>query len=284
MRIAHVTDLHVEARPELKELFNKRLLGATNLYLLGRAAHFSREVQEALVPAVLATRPDLVLCTGDLTATATEREFTEAAQLLEPITRALPFLVIPGNHDVYTEESVGRFGRHFGAWSNGGRLPWVQPVGPLDVLAVETCHPSWLSSGRAGADQLALFDALLAASDRPAVVMLHYPLRGRDGGPYGPRARALDDARAVEDVLARHPRVRCVLHGHEHHGYRTMLGELPIFNPGSSGYAWLPDKGRTAHFNVLDLPVGGGPIGVSRYAWDGAAFVPETGGAYATGR
>lgn len=284
MRIAHITDLHVEHPPGVAEIFNKRLLGAVNLYLLGRAGHFAAAARSALVEAVVALAPDAVVCTGDLTATATDTEFRGARTLLEPLLSRFPFVTLSGNHDVYTGESLGRFAEHFGAWSNGGKFPFVWPRGAVDFVGVETCQPDWLSRGRCGDGQLALLDTLLAASTRPAVVMIHYPLRGRGGAPYGPSTRNLVDAAALEAVLGRHPRVVAVLHGHEHHGFRTQLPSgVPVLNPGASGYAHLPERRRTAHFNLYTFTSEGTSFGVERFAFDGARFVPEAGGAYTTG-
>ena len=125
LRVAHITDLHVERTPRAGELLNKRAVGAVNLYLLGRKAHFTEATIAGLVEALLREAPDLVVCTGDLTATATEDEFLAARELLAPVLERFPFLVLPGNHDVYTGESVGRFARHFGAWiqSEPSRAP-----------------------------------------------------------------------------------------------------------------------------------------------------------------
>jgi hypothetical protein len=91
----------------------------------------------------------------------------------------------------------------------------------------------------------------------------------------------------VEALLARHPRVRAVLHGHEHHGYRTAIPladgrSIPSFDPGASGYAFLPALRRTAHFNIYTLDAQD-IVHVDRRAWDGTQFLPEAGGAYATG-
>jgi hypothetical protein len=155
----------------------------------------------------------------------------------------------------------------------------------VDFVAIDVSRPDFLSRGLTPSAQLQALDALLADGTAPAVVALHYPLRDRRGEPYGPFTRNLENAGALERVLARHPRVLAVLHGHEHHGYRTVIPRegAPILslNPGASGYAYLPDRRRTAHFNLYDLR--GGEVEVARWAYDGAAFAPEAGGAYATG-
>jgi len=267
MRLAHITDLHVERTPDASDVFNKRLFGVVNLYLLGRSGHFSRAVQDALPGAVLAARPDRVVCTGDLTATATDAEFEAARQLLAGLGD-MPFDVIPGNHDVYTAESAGRFSRYFGT-TETRRVN----AGPVDLCLFDVC----------GAAPPGLAETL-RQSDRPAILCIHYPLRGRRGLPYGPSGRALVGADAVEALIEGSPQVVGVLHGHEHHGFRTTVGarQVPIYNPGASGYAHLPKKHRTAHFNVYDVDATG-IRAVERYAWNGEAFVAEPGGAYATG-
>lgn len=287
MRVAHITDLHVELPPRASQLLSKRAIGAVNLYVLGRNAHFSRRTVEALVASVVEQAPDAVVCTGDLTATATPEEFSLAATLLEPLTSRFPFVCIPGNHDVYTRGSLGRFKTWFGKWSNDGEYPFAVRLGDVRFVGVDVVRPDVLSRGFVPRDQVQRLRALLDAAHEPAVVMIHYPLRGRHGLRYGPTSRALENAAELEDVLLSHARVVAVLHGHEHHGFHTTLprdgGEpLHILDPGASGYAWLPEKGRTAHFNVYDVGERGRLL-VDRFAFDGTRFAPEVGGAYASG-
>lgn len=293
MRVVHLTDLHVQTRPALSELVGKRLLGTANLYLLGRRSKFQLDVQQAAVTAALELKPDLVVITGDLTAQGTQDEFLAARQLLDPLLSRLPCLVLPGNHDLYCPDDVreDRMGRTFGAWMGPqGRLPYLVQHGEVAVLAIETCHPHLLSSGKLPTGELERAAALLAAlpSPRPFVFLaLHYPLRNRHGEPYGPATRALDNARAVEDFLRQTDRVDAVLHGHEHHGFRvelpTAAGPIPVLDPGASGYALLPKQDRTAHFNLYEVDAAGLHT-VHRHRWDGHRFEPEPGGAYATGR
>lgn len=228
------------------------------------------------------SRADLVLCTGDLTATATAAEFSAAKVLLAPLTQA-PFLCIPGNHDVYTGESVGRYAEYFGV------DPAVESArfGEIDIIRVDACHPDWLSRGRLGESGIKLLERVLASGEAPALVAMHYPLRNRQGERYGPATRAMVDAEAVEATLQASSRVRWVVHGHEHHGYRVEIprpgGPILSINPGSSGYAYLPAQRRTAHFCIYEF-AGEEMLNVERYAFNGDCFVPEEGGSFATGR
>ncbi len=294
MRIAHITDVHVQVRPALSQVFNKRLLGSLNLYVFGRHSKFTIEVQQALVDAVTTQQPDVVACSGDLTAQATEEEFDAAHRLLGPLFERQPTVMLGGNHDVYTRgaERDRRIEQNFANWTGTGAWPRKRLIGEnLAFVCVESCRTHLLSSGKVGAEQLDRLDTMLGDPDlegRSVLVMLHYPLRNRRGEPYGPPTRALSDARALEAVLARHGgRITALLHGHEHHGFQSALptasGDIPILNPGSSGYAWLPDQGRKAHFCVYTLTEG--TLSAERFAFDGneGRFVPEPGGAWSTG-
>lgn len=289
MKIVHLTDLHVQTRPSLAELNLKRLMGSTNLFLLGRKRKFSLAAQQAAVQATLDLQPDMVVFTGDLTAQALDDEFTAARDLLDPLLDRFPTVLIPGNHDTYVAEPApgDRMRALFGQWM-GPRSPWLHQHGDVGFLHIETCRTTLLSSGTVPGGQLAQAQSLLADCSASFVFLLvHYPLRGRRGEPYGPATRALDNAAQVEAFLGQTDRVQAVLHGHEHHGFRTTIdtlaGPVPILNPGASGYAHLPDKDRTAHLNVYE--VGNGRIeSVDRYRFDGQRFDAEPGGAYATGR
>ena len=289
MKIVHLTDIHVHVRPGLADLMGKRLIGSTNLYVLGREGHFSASAQRAAVRATVAQAPDVVVITGDLTAQALPSEFAAARELLAPILDRFATIVIPGNHDVYVPEPqpAATMRAHFGAWM-GEETPWLHMFDEVAFLAIETCRPHLLSSGRTPSGQLAAARELLSmVDDRFVFQIQHYPLRDRHGAPYGPSTRALSDAASVETFLAQTDRVGAVLHGHEHHGFRTEVptaaGPIPVLDPGASGYAFLPDRDRTAHFNIYEADRGG-LHSLRRMRFDGDTFVPEPGGAYATGR
>jgi 3',5'-cyclic AMP phosphodiesterase CpdA len=293
MRIAHATDIHWFLPPPLARLFGKRLIGAANLYLAGRRHHFSEAVQDALVAALIEARPDAVVITGDLTATALEGEFNLARARLDPILSTTPTLVQCGNHDVYTTGArrAGRLPERFAPWMHGGDRGIARfDVGALTVIGLDPNRPHLLASGELPSAQLDALDAALrgVADDRRLLLALHYPVVDRRGAPYDGLEHGLRNARALLDVLRACPRKpEAILHGHVHHGYRSEVDlggvTVPTLNPGSGGYAWLPESNRAAAFSVYTLEPGA-PIQVDRLRYDGARFSPEPGGAYATGR
>lgn len=74
---------------------------ATRLLFHVSDLHFGYEDREALdwfAGEVARTRPDAVICTGDLTMRGTAREFAAAREWLEALEA--PVMVEPGNHDV----------------------------------------------------------------------------------------------------------------------------------------------------------------------------------------
>lgn len=294
MRIAHLTDLHLLRTPTLGELRGKRLLGAANLWLGGRKRHFSEAAAQAAVEAVRACQPDVLACSGDLTALGSPAEFEAAFALLGPLFSAQPTVLVPGNHDTYTRDAwiERRIEERFGAWTGRGDWPRLHLIGDaLAFVALDVSRPGLLSTGTFDDGQLDGLETTLGdrrLDGRFVIILLHYPLRDRRGGPYGPTTRNLKGADKLEAALLRHAeRVHLILHGHEHHGFRTELrGEdghsIPIIDPGAGGYAFLPEKRRTAHFCVYTV-VERRLAAVERYAFDGARFLPEAGGAFATG-
>jgi 3',5'-cyclic AMP phosphodiesterase CpdA len=289
MKIAHITDIHVQAPPRLSEMTGKRLLGTANLYLLGRKSKFSLAAQEAAVASVVAAEPDVVVFTGDLTAQALDAEFSAARELLDPILSRFPAVMIPGNHDTYVREATpgDRMRDLFGQWMGAG-TPALIEHDDVAFVTLETCRCHPLSSGVTPPEQLADAARLIAeAGDKFTFLCIHYPLVGRRGEPYGPATRALSNGEAVREWVAQTAGIDAIVHGHEHHGFRTDLpgpsGPVTVLNPGASGYAFLPDQDRTSHlcfYTVED----GLLQHVDRLRFDGEAFHPEPGGAWASGR
>lgn len=293
MRLVHTTDIHWYAPPPLLSIPGKRILGSANLFLRGRKHHFDLQVQRALVSAMVDAQPDAVVITGDLTAQALPAEFEIAKAELSPILSRFPTLIQTGNHDVYTRGSARdrRIQQWFGDWMFEGPHGLAQlDVPGVTVVGVDASRPHVAASGKVPDVQLAALPGQLEAvpADHAIVLALHYPVLGRDGQPYDGWEHGLRNARDLIEVLrASRRRPDLIIHGHIHHGFQTSLDlgdvQVPIVNPGSGGYAHLPQVDRAGCFNIYTFD-DAKLVDVERFRFDGTMFVPEAGGAYASGR
>jgi 3',5'-cyclic AMP phosphodiesterase CpdA len=194
---------------------------------------------------------------------------------------------------VYAPDAVreDRIGAYFGPWMHRqgsiGRLD----IGPVTLLGLDPNGPQFLSAhGEIPADQLDALASVLAdpaLSTQTIILTLHYPVVDRRGALYDGWSHGLLNASSLVALLEAAPsRPAMVLHGHVHHGYTSEIvlsdGAVTTYNPGSSGYAWMPAHRRAAGMNVYTITTSG--HSVERYLYDGEGFSQEPGGAYATGR
>ncbi len=100
-------------------------------------------------------RPDLVVVSGDLTQRARARQFRQARRFLEGL--GLPFLAVPGNHDVpmyrFWERLLDRYGayrRHFSA-----DLEPAFADDEMEVVGFNTAFNLTIDNGRFTGRQLA---------------------------------------------------------------------------------------------------------------------------------
>jgi 3',5'-cyclic AMP phosphodiesterase CpdA len=170
----------------------------------------------ARVAAALAgldPRPDLVVMTGDLAATAgTAEEYRAVRAAIAGF--GLPAMAVPGNHDA-REGFAGAFAGTPVRTGTGAFLHLAVDAGPLRVIGLDTLSPGEIG-GRLCNERLGWLEARLAeAQDRPTVVFMHHP-------PFPVGMALLDSigllegAEALAAMLARHRQVRRVLAGHVH--------------------------------------------------------------------
>jgi 3',5'-cyclic AMP phosphodiesterase CpdA len=214
--------------------------------------------------------------TGDLTLSAEPREFERAADLLRPWAEAGKLTVVPGNHDVWTEDSVdtGRFLRTIGADGKGMRrpeptYPVVVPIG-AEVVLVALDSARWgeepyQTAGKLGAEQLKSARELCRAHqmEGKATVLAfhHHVLLPPDRLPSDAAVARmpLADADQVIRLVAELP-VAAILHGHRHCAFRVdvpgVSGPVPILCAGSvSRVTDVPV--RRARAFVYELDAGG---------------------------
>jgi 3',5'-cyclic AMP phosphodiesterase CpdA len=221
-----------------------------------------------------------VLCTGDVTNLALEKEFKFARAKFDRLTNGPEHVtVIPGNHDAYIAEGIAHFATVFDEyhrtdpgweWTDADRdvddpdddLRWpiVRVRGPIAIVGLTTSrqNPWFTAYGRIGPGQLARLGKALddpRLVGRIRVVAIHHP-------PAGKRAknkiRGLRDHEGFAQVIAT-AGADLVVHGHEHQDLSEMLtgphGDVPVRGIASGTYEHnRPD--RTARYRIFEIANG----------------------------
>lgn len=186
MRIIHFSDIHAGGVAEdWMAYLDKRWVGVFNYTWRRQFQHDLSRLEKA-VEYIIAARPDLAVCTGDLTSTGQPGEFEKVRVVLDRLLDAgVPMLYVPGNHDfyVYRTKCVNAM-KSMVERLNGGRytfkqLPCLIQEGELDFILVNECWPSNLlsSHGYLRPDYARQIERLCAEEKRrPRVLIGHYPL------------------------------------------------------------------------------------------------------------
>ena len=253
LRLAHLSDLHHQIDWEKRSFWSSGWRGAPGrfeLHALGRLRRFAGVEQRIarLVDQVLALAPDRVIVTGDLTALGDEDELRRARTLLEPFIAAGLLVVIPGNHDRYTDSRGSAFEVVFRdlltsdlpELADARGYPFVKLVGERHALVGldSTRVQGWSHYvvGRIGVAQLrrlarVLEDPLLAG--RTVLLLVHHGPAGPSGA-FDWNESGLIDAAALLRTIEHRPVV--LLHGHSHHRFwhRARPGRPHLIAGGSS--------------------------------------------------
>jgi 3',5'-cyclic AMP phosphodiesterase CpdA len=183
--------------------------------------HFGREDARAVgwfTEVVRRERPDLVICTGDLTMRARRREFAAASQWLTDL--GVPVTIEPGNHDLPYFNPFARlldpYRRYRAveqAVERASTLPGVLVV-PLKTTA--RIQPRRLSWGRVSKSGLRNALDLLKRKPNDAIALIacHHPLVQTDFDGHG-------ETRGGEEALAllADAGADAVLSGHIHDAF-----------------------------------------------------------------
>jgi DNA repair exonuclease SbcCD nuclease subunit len=237
MRIIHFSDTHEAGTPEsAKAFFDKRLVGFLNCKLARGRLH-SQALLELAVARFLELKPELLLCTGDLTTSGQPGEFKRALKRLKPLLDSgAPLLYLPGNHDAYVRDAICRKALEAAFETlNRGRfkledMPAAFDIGCVRMMAVDCARPTlpFLSCGFMDAESSAFVRAECEASreaGRPFRLLAgHFPL------------------------LERHPwrRIRHKLYGHDAVArlLKTKALDLSLCGHVHKPYALLDGDGR----------------------------------------
>lgn len=242
MLIAQLTDFHVTVAGE-------RVGGKIDT----RAA-FSALMARV---AALRPRPDLLLVSGDLTETGTEEECAFVRAGLGGL--GIPFLAVPGNHDLRAPMRRGLAG-HVGTEPDHLGLtiafPGMRVIG-LDTLVEGRGH------GAIGPAQLTWLKGVLGGGDgKPALIFMHHP-------PFQTGIAAMDaiglreGAGELRTLLEGRSDILAILCGHVHRaiggifaGHRAFIAPAAAhqfeFNLAGSDFHIVQEPAQIALHTLME--------------------------------
>jgi 3',5'-cyclic AMP phosphodiesterase CpdA len=237
--------------------------------------HFGRiapEILPALASAIAASRPDLLVVSGDLTQRAREREFAQARQFLDALPG--PRVVVPGNHDVPFYDVISRwlaplrnYRRHFG----GDLQPFFADA-EIAAIGINTTRAATFKNGRINEAQVAGACGRFAplAPGVLRIVVTHHPFAVNQAGGderLGRAAMAMERFAecGVDVVLSGHTHTSDVLSSTGH--YPALSRHCLFIHAGTA--ASTRGRGEANAFNTL--LVNGPRLTVTRQTWSETA-------------
>jgi 3',5'-cyclic AMP phosphodiesterase CpdA len=143
--------------------------------------HFGTEqppVMAALTTLVKQQQPNLLVLSGDITQRARPAEFHAARSFMDSLH--LPFVVIPGNHDIPLLDIWARlrkpYARHIAAFGTALEPCYASP--DLMLICINTTRPWRHRNGEISTQQIARVADLLsrASAKQLRIVVVHQPV------------------------------------------------------------------------------------------------------------
>jgi Icc protein len=202
--------------------------------------HFVPSLMERAIAEVNELGPDLVVCSGDLTAFGLKPEFAQAKSYLERV-ECDSTVVVPGNHDARNVGYV-HFEEMFGDRNS------VLHVDGVTVVAVDSTEPD-LDNGEIGRGRYPWIEEQFTDEADVRIFVLHHHLLPIPGT--GRERNIVFDAGDAIECLQR-AGVDLVLSGHKHVPYAWRLEDLFIVNTGTVSSLRLRGNTRPC-YNVIEV-------------------------------
>lgn len=197
------------------------MLGNLNVYWR-RRHEFVMHRAEAFADQAAATGIRTAILTGDFTSTSTPAEFDMGRAFVEGLAkRGLQVYLMPGNHDVYTFESVRerRFHHYFGEFLPPEGYPhrYTLPGGTSLVIVPTVTANFFSSKGRIKRSEVhRALELIASCPPGPVLVAGHYPVLHRTYGYTTAPSRQLRNAELLREAMGNSSRNILYIAGHVH--------------------------------------------------------------------
>ena len=215
-RIAHISDLHCGS------------------------PYFVPDLMDRAITEINELSPQVVICSGDLTAEGFRPEYADAKAYLERLN-CDELVVIPGNHD---SRNVGYI--HFEELF--GERNQVVHVNGVSVVAIDSSEPD-LDHGHIGRNRYAWIQEQFERDAHFRIFVLHHHLLPVPGT--GRERNVVYDAGDALEALQR-AGVNLVLSGHKHVPYAWRLENIFIVNTGTVSSLRLRGNTRPC-YNLIEI-------------------------------
>jgi 3',5'-cyclic AMP phosphodiesterase CpdA len=191
---------------------------------LDRSSERVRRFRAVLAKIAALESVDAVLLTGDL---ADHGRTAEYEQLFAELPGALPWLTVPGNHDLSEPllDGLSRAGR-------ARTLNAILDVADVRLIGLDS-HVDHVDGGHLADGTIAFAEQQISAAPGPVVLAMHHPPVRIGHAVMDSIALAHDDALAA--LIGRHPNVIAVLTGHLHRALATTFAGVALL--GAPGIA-----------------------------------------------
>jgi len=186
MKIAHFSDPHGGGPAEdFMAYFDKRWVGVFNYRFRRKFRHDLSKLARA-VEFILDTKPDVAVCTGDLTSAGQPGEFSRVLEIIKPLQQSdIPLIYTPGNHDCYVKrpKCVAAVKNAVEVMSQGkytfDTMPQKLSYNGVDFLIVNTSAPSNLLCSwgfLTKKNREFIENACMKENQTPKILISHYPM------------------------------------------------------------------------------------------------------------
>lgn len=241
--------------------------------------HFGTEqldVQAALLAALRQLSPDLVVLSGDITQRARRAQFAAAARFVAALA-PLPWLAVPGNHDLPLFNLPARFGWPYAGYRHvlGAEREPTTTIAGLTVIGCDATSPRRFKNGFLDPDRLR---QRLHTAARPLALVIHQPL---DCPKPLDTENLLAPGTELAEMLSAE-RVDLVMSGHIHDpmavDLRRRYGSLAwgaVLSLAGTALSTRVRANAPNSFNLIRLE--GSEMAVQRFDWEAPshAFVPR---------